>query len=197
MKFATKIYTGYKEPYFSKNNIVLCTCFGIILLLGFLNYKNFGVSTQLMAKVMFTFTIIYAIIAFSAFFREEEHIKSLYGEIEINRKFINWNGFEFVWDEIKEINIEYFNYKGKLINFSINDYRNKRSAGVDNKLSFQLTDGRKFEGYLFISSEKKVEELKMVLWEVIKNNEISLNIAINLVHPSNYKEHQNLKKMIS
>lgn len=127
----------------------------------------------------------------------EEHTKKQIGSLEINPDQLIWNEHKITWNDIKEISISISDYEGMFIYKGKGDFGNNLSNGLDNKIKIKLYDSTNYESNFLLKSKDSIPELKSIIWEVLKKNNISLDNARNMINPANYKEHQEVKKYSS
>lgn len=195
MNFKSLLFDDAKNEVCVKNKkakvcfIILSIC---IPLLYFKIAEN-GVILLFLFISMF----IPLILKITSFFSYESSSKKNIGYIELNKSYIDLNGKKILWEEINTILILSSTYKGQFLNKSRLDYSNQLSLGIDNEIFIKTKSGFEFKGNYLIDSKHKIAELKILLWEVIKNNTISLENAKQMIFPENYKENQELKKYCS
>lgn len=194
MHFKAEIYDEFKKPRLSTNNKVSYLGWGLALIIILGVYKGIIPDYSWVKMIIIICLFIPPIVGFFALISKEEHTKRRIGFIEINTEKLVWNGEEIRWHEIEEISITHFDYRGRFIYKGSGDFGNNLSNGLDNPVKIMLSDKRRYEGYVLLASKEKIHELKNVLWEVLKNNSISLENAKRMINPGNYEEHQELKR---
>lgn len=193
MNFSAEIY-HFKKPSTPIRDNIGFGIWGLILVLLFCFWLELLPSNGFFSFIIFLGLIVQVSMKFTAFFGTEEHSKKRIGLLEVDSHRLKWNGTEIDWNEVEKILIEYYDFKDKRNYKGVNSFDNHLSSGLENKVEILLKNKTRFEGNLFIESAEKAQVIKDVLWEVVKANEISLENAKKMLHPSNYMEHQELKK---
>lgn len=193
MNFKSILFDNAKTKVSIKNEIVKVCFFNMIIctaLMYFEIVKEDGIILMFLILSMF----IPMLLKISSLFTYESSNKKVIGNMELNLLNIDLNGIKILWEEINTISILYSTYKGQFLDKSRWDCSNHLSLGIDNEIYVKTKSGFELRGNYLIDSKSKINELKLLLWEVIKNNHISLENAKRMISPENYKEHQELKK---
>ena len=149
--------------------------------------------------------MIITLICFSTFFFlniislfiVEEHFKNEAGKIEISKDFIKLNNDIFLWQQIEMLELNYDDYKNKFICHGSGNFSNRLSSGIDNSINIKLNNQIVFDGNILIDSKQKIIDLKKILLDAVRQNNIKYEIAKTFIKPSNYNEIQELKKICS
>ena len=144
--------------------------------------------------IMIIALLVLIVIQTSTYFSTGKYQKELLGIIEFNENYIVWEEKKIEWQQLKQVNIQYKNYAGGINYQIIDEYDSSIATGYENKICITTEKGEKIKGEIFIQSKMMSENLHNLFWKVVKENKVSLKDAKHLIHPKNYKEHQELKK---
>lgn len=190
MQLTYKLYKDFKKPFPTKSekitysSYILWLLVGIGLLTKIISY-NYGII------VLISYFIV-GIVLWSTYFHEEEHSKTLIGNIIFEEDEITFENVMIPWSEIKEIHLSYFDIKGTWRKYS---QQNQRSSGIDNVIYLLLNDGRLYNGHFLIESKIQSEKLLELLWKVVKSKKLTFENCKRIIHPKLYKDIQELKQI--
>ncbi|MBK8723400.1 MAG: hypothetical protein IPL95_14375 [Saprospiraceae bacterium] len=197
MIFESKIYTDFKRPNISTNNWIAIITLIILVIIFILSYFAEYKKNELFLIITFICLTNFLFLNIIPFFIIEEHFKNEAGKIEISKNFIKLNNDIFLWQQIEMLELNYDDYKNKFIYQGPGNFSNNLSSGIDNRFNIKLNNQIVFNGFILLDSKQKINELKKILWDAVRQNNIKYEIAKTFINPSNYNEIQELKKICS
>jgi len=195
MEFTAKIYR-FERPDTTINDKIVYFSW-LIGFLAIIPYyfgiivNGFAIFLLILSLIVTAFMRAYSMVNI------EEHNKESLGIVKFSTECLLWNKTRIEWNEIEEITVDYYDFEGKYINYGYNNYNNSQSSGLDNKLKVLTKNNKEFKGNMFLKFKSNSATLRDLLWKIIEENNISLSNAKRMINPINYKEHQDLKKIIT
>jgi hypothetical protein len=192
MQLTYKLYKDFKKPFTTQSEKIAYGSYllGLLVCIGSLTEMisyNYGI-------VALISLIIGGIVLWSTFFLEEEHSKTLIGNIIFEEDEITFENVKISWGEIKVIHLSYFDIKGTWGNNS--KYQKQISSGIDNVVYLLLNDGRLYNGHFLLENKIQSKVLLELLWRVVKSKKLSLENSKQVIHPIFYKDIQELKQIL-
>ena len=190
MTLSFKLYRDFIKPDWSINEVIafisgiLC-----VLVLIALHFKILPDSFGFLAIILF---FVLPIIMFLTMFSEEEHKKSYIGKFEINEEGVVIVDKMILWKDVENIQITYFDYKGRYLTSSTK-YSNKLSSGGNNVIFISQRGDNDFMGNFLIENKGDTIKIKELMWNIVKSNKLTFDIAKQIIGPENYKEFQEVK----
>ncbi len=192
-----ELYTDYKRKFWNLNftTQIIALCFSIFSFLILQIIEEDSIIIQILVILLLVLFLISSFIRLNSFFSKYESESKLVGEIIFSTNSIQWIEKEFSWEKLKHIYIEYHEIDG-LLDYAESTSQNNRSDGM-NKITILLLDNSSYCGWYKIKNKSQLIALYNLIDNVISFNDLNYEICKSLSHPSNYKEHQELKKRVS
>lgn len=187
-----ELYTDYKIKNWNLNMkvnmVVLVFAIVTLLIQDSLNDSLLHYFSLTMVGLF----MLYQLVGIKSFFSKYEHTKGEKGSLGFSETAIIWNGNEIRWNEIIDIEIQYFEIDNQQ---SWDSGPNNNVSDGFNPISIK-TKEKTFHGHYHISNVLKLSNLQDLLLNCILKNHLSYEIAKKIVQPKNYKEHQELKQKL-
>ncbi len=190
-----ELYKSYRWRSWTTQAIIYIVL--LLLIIGYkiaLNYLDEdSVFLKKLSFILLVCYILFILAKIILFWFKYESLKEPYGVLKIGTQNLCWHDEVIAWSQIESVQINYGEVEGK-IDFGQSSFQNNRSDGI-NQISIRSKGGQIYQGWYKINPEQKKELLDLLQQAILSNN-LDYNLAKSLLKPSNYQEHQQLKKLL-
>lgn len=193
MNFKTNIYIGLKNKY-PRNKIAYGSQITAIIIM-FLLLKKTIINNPFWTILICILLFFPIFIKIFNFWQQEIYTYDEEILLEIDEEKIIIGEKMYYWKEIKNIKIDYHDYKGRQEYRGSGNYRPNKSAGFENYISFLTIDNEQVKYNFKLDSAIQIYTLRCVFERMAKQKTLTFDVIKKLYKPENYADTQKIKSL--